>query len=80
MIKRNLIGRTAMLVAASALILSGCGKKTDTDSTVEASPEQTSSQEVTTTEKNTSQEETTTDDEKAPDTDPVDNGFPSLES
>ena len=80
MIKRNLIGRTAMLVAVSALILSGCGKKTDTDSTVEASPEQTSSQEVTTTEKNTSQEETTTDDEKAPDTDPVDNGFPSLES
>lgn len=80
MIKRNLIGRTAMLVAASALILSGCGKKTDTDSTVEASPEQTSSQEVTTTEKDTSQEETTTDDEKAPDTDPVDNGFPSLES
>ncbi len=80
MIKRNLIGRTAMLVAASALILSGCGKKTDTDSTVEASSEQTSSQEVTTTEKNTSQEETTTDDEKVPDTDPVDNGFPSLES
>ena len=80
MIKRNLIGRTAMLVAASALILSGCGKKTDTDSTVESSPVQTSSQAVTTTEKDTSQEETTTDDEKAPDTDPVDNGFPSLES
>lgn len=80
MIKRNLIGRTAMLVAASALILSGCKKKADTDSTVESSPKQTSSQEVTTTEKDTSQKETATDDEKAPDTDPVDNGFPSLES
>ncbi len=80
MVKKSLIGRAAVLAAASAIVLSGCGKKADADATAESTSEQVSSQEVTTTESSSQEETTEVDDEKAPDTDPVDNGFPSLES
>ena len=73
------------MITVSAMMVTGCGKKENTDSTVIPSTENTeSTQESTSAAQagdNNSQEETSTaDDEVAPKTDRVDNGYPSLEA
>ena len=84
MVRRHLITRAAVVLAA-ALVISGCSKKGNTDvkdattqaeSTTEASNSEQVSKE---TEESSSTAEAETKDGK-PVTEPVDNGFPSLES
>lgn len=85
MLKKGLMRKAALMITVSAMMVTGCGKKENTDSTVIPSTENTeSTQESTSAAQagdNNSQEETSTaDDEVAPKTDRVDNGYPSLEA
>lgn len=86
MVKRHLIGKAAIAVTAAMVMISGCSKKADSDTT---QPESTSNQ----VESSSAQESTTdsqketkddakndADDENKPKTDKVDNGFPSYSS
>ena len=85
MLKKGLMRKAALMITVSAMMVTGCGKKENTDSTVIPSTENTgNTQESTSSAQagdNNSQEETSTvDDEVAPKTDRVDNGYPSLEA
>ena len=85
MLKKGLMRKAALMITVSAMMVTGCGKKENTDSTVIPSTENTgNTQESTSAAQagdNNSQEETSTaDDEVAPKTDRVDNGYPSLEA
>lgn len=85
MLKKGLMRKAALMITVSAMMVTGCGKKENTDSTVIPSTENTgNTQESTSSAQagdNNSQEETSTvDEEVAPKTDRVDNGYPSLEA
>lgn len=86
MVKKHLITRAAVVLAA-ALAISGCSKKEDADATQSSAREEITTQssgigqtgEQSTKETESSPEETVSEAEK-PITEPVDNGFPSLEA
>ncbi len=85
MLKKGLMRKAALMITVSAMMVTGCGKKENTDSTVIPSTENTgNTQESTSAAQagdNNSQEETSTvDEDVAPKTDRVDNGYPSLEA